>query len=126
MNQEIIVGRRALLEFTIHGLAYAFPTHVGKKVKGIPTSYNVAPLDKQIVSNGRNMVWESTEGEMEGYQVIPLYNNAPKAALKQVEFHKVLALVDSIRLQHSRSYQLAKTYLTDLIKNKNYELIEDA
>lgn len=123
-GDELKVGRRALLEFTLHGIRYAFPTRQGSKVKGIPTSYNVSPLDKEIISNGVNMVWPSSDGQMSGYGVDPLYQNAPKAALNNIELHKILALVDAIRLGQTRPYNLAKTYLTDLIANKNYSLVE--
>jgi hypothetical protein len=96
---------------------------MNKQVKGIPTSYNVHPLNQHIVANGVNMVWASSKGTLWGHEIEPLYSNAPAAAFKNSQIHKILSLVDSIRIQHPNSYNISKSYLEKLIKNRDYNVL---
>ena len=40
--------RRALEDYLIHGVAYAFPAAPGRVARGVPTAYAAPPLSQQI------------------------------------------------------------------------------
>src|ERR1035441_2187572 len=56
---------KALLEFLVHGVKYAFPPEKGHLTRGIPTSYAAPPLNKIITqSEEPPPVWPDPEGNV--------------------------------------------------------------
>lgn len=100
--------RKALEEFLIHGVKYAFPPDRGVLTRGIPTGYAAPPL-KGIISQNNEPppVWCDPEGDTRGYEFSPLYKSAPRASLKDKKLYQLLALVDAIRDGRARERAIA-------------------
>lgn len=100
----------SILEFLIHGLKYVFPAELGSIVRGIPTAHSGAKLSQKIMSD-TEYVWPSEEGTMKGIAVSPLYASVPHAVLKDQKLHRLLALVDTIRIGRTREQSMAQKEL---------------
>ena len=99
---------KALQEFLVHGLKYAFPPDRGILTRGIPTSYAAPPLlGKLIKTDELPPVWPDPEGQVRGYEFSPLYRSAPKAAARDQGLYQLLSLVDAIRDGRARERDLA-------------------
>jgi len=111
-------NRKALLEFLVHGVKYAYPSEFGKIARGIPTAYAAPPLQQLIVQNeAYPPVWFDAEGDIQGYEVLPLYKSVPQAVKLDQALYELLALIDAIRIGRAREKQLAIQELTQrLIK----------
>lgn len=105
-----------LLEFLEHGIKYVFPQQPGAIVRGIATAHSAAPLANEIQS-ADNFVWPYARGQMRGQAIQPLYKSVPKAVLKDVVLHEILALVDAIRVGKVRERHLAISLLKDRLQH---------
>lgn len=103
---------RAIEEFLIHGVRYAFPARRGEVTRGVPTAYAAPPLNKQIVPNGDSPpVWPHPEGKARGVTLEPLYRTVPSAALRDPALYELLALIDALREGRARERKLAEQHL---------------
>jgi hypothetical protein len=104
---------KAVEEFLIHGVKYAFPVQRGEATRGVPTAYAAPPLSRQIVDNGDlPPVWPDPDGEGRGATLEPLHKAAPKAARKDPALHELLALIDALRDGRVRERHLAEKELS--------------
>jgi hypothetical protein len=104
---------KAVEEFLIHGVKYAFPVQRGEITRGVPTAYAAPPLSGQIVDTGElPPVWPDPDGGVRGATLEPLYKGAPKAVRKDPVLHELLALVDALRDGRVRERQLAEKELS--------------
>jgi hypothetical protein len=109
---------RAVEEFLIHGVKYAFPVQRGQTTRGLPTAYAGPPLRDQIADNGDlPPVWPDPDGEVRGATLEPLHKAAPKAARKDPMLHELLALIDALRDGRVRERQLAEKELTARLRS---------
>ncbi|HEY2825747.1 MAG TPA: hypothetical protein VGI83_09400 [Gemmatimonadales bacterium] len=106
------VNRQALLEFLEHGVRYAFPPHLGPEVRGVPTAASAPGLGSKLPS-GPATVWPSAEGRVRGQALTPLYDGAAQAAVADAAFHRVLALVDALRIGQIRERRIAQQLLRE-------------
>lgn len=105
-------NRKALEEFLVHGVKYAFPPDHGPIVRGMKTSYAVSPVADQLVLSGENPpVWPCAEGRDRGPSLSPLYRSVPIAAERDPVLYELLALVDAIRDGRARERALAEGFL---------------
>ncbi len=111
------VNARALEEFLVHGIKYAFPPEKGGMTRGIPTASAAEPLNREMTQEEPIPVWPFEEGDRRGYAFLPLYKRAPQAALKDRELYQLLALVDSLRDGSARQRDLAKRELSARLKS---------
>lgn len=99
---------KAVEEFLIHGLKYAFVPERGELTRGVPTGYAAEPLKSKIVaSNEPPPVWSYAEGQVRGYSFSPLFRSVPQAALADQRLYELLALVDAIRGGKAREREMA-------------------
>lgn len=92
-------GRSALIEFSLHGVRYVFPTKPGAQRRGLPTAYAAAPLKTEILSPpGDIPVWPHPEGTVKGSAIEPLCPQVPEAALRDERLYQMLALLDALRI----------------------------
>ena len=104
---------KAVEEFLIHGVKYAFPVQRGEATRGVPTAYAAPPLSGPIVDNGDlPPVWPDPDGEGRGATLEPLHKAAPKAARKDPALHELLALIDALRDGRVRERHLAEKELS--------------
>jgi hypothetical protein len=110
---------RALQEFLVHGVKYAFPPDRGPLTRGLPTAYAAPPLNSLIVlPDEPPPVWPDPEGKVRGYAFSPLYPSVPKAAAQDPLLYELLALVDAIRDGRARERELAIKELTARLEGK--------
>lgn len=110
---------KALEEFLVHGVKYAFPPDRGPLTRGIPTSYAAPPLKEKIVQPAEPPpVWPDPEGQERGYEFSPLYKSVPKAAGRDSALYELLALVDAIRDGRARERELAVRELIARLERK--------
>lgn len=104
---------KAVEEFLIHGVKYAFPVQRGEATRGMPTAYAASPLSDQIAADGDlPPVWPDAEGEVRGVTLEPLHKYVPKAARKDPVLHELMALLDALRNGRVRERQLAEKELS--------------
>jgi DNA-binding MarR family transcriptional regulator len=103
-------SRRALIEFLVHGVKYAFFPVTGPEAPGVPTAYSGPPLAAEIVSD-RPLVWASARGTIRGDTLVPLYEGAPELADRAPELYEAVTLVDAIRAGRARERKLAAEML---------------
>lgn len=114
--------RSALLEFAVHGVRYAFPATLGPSRRGIPTSFGTLPLSVHINSAaGEAPVWAHPSGKLKGPSVSPICPTAPEAALADLDLHKLLALLDALRIGRARERELAKKLLAEALGSPGAE-----
>lgn len=112
---------RALEEFLIHGVKYAFPPERGELSRGVPTSYAAPPLNGRISpGNDPPPVWPDADGPVRGIALAPLYHTVPEAAKRDPHLYELLALVDAIRDGRARERSIAVKELTKRLRGKNH------
>jgi hypothetical protein len=111
------VNTKALEEFLVHGIRYAFPPQKGGITRGIPTASAAEPLNRKVTQEEPVPVWPFERGSRRGYAFSPLYKRAPQAALKNPRLYELLALVDAVRDGGARARELAKSELSDRLRN---------
>jgi hypothetical protein len=104
---------KAVEEFLIHGVKYAFPVERGEPTRGMPTAYAAPPLSDQIAaSSDLPPVWPDAEGKVRGITFEPLHRAAVEAARRDPAVHELLALIDALRDGRARERQLAEKELS--------------
>ena len=110
---------RAVEEFLLHGVKYAFPAVRGEATRGLPTAYAAAPLREHIADSGDlPPVWPDPEGRVRGVTLEPLHRAAPEAARRDPLLYELLALLDAIRDGRARERQLAERELTARLRRQ--------
>jgi hypothetical protein len=109
--------RKALEEYLLHGVRYAFPAKRGPVTRGIPTSYGAPPLAQYFHAEELPPVWPDAHGSTRGYALEPLFKPIKKAVEQDPKLYELLALVDAIRDGRARERKLAEEKLGSLIAN---------
>ncbi len=108
---------KALLEFLLHGVRYAFAPDRGERTRGIPTAHAAPPLVEAFQASDEPVpVWPYPQGKVRGESFSPLYRSAPEAALEDPALYELLALVDAMRGGQARDRSLAKQALMERIQ----------
>ena len=111
--------KKSLEEFLIHGVKYAFPPDRGDPTRGMPTGYAAPPLVNHFqIGNELPPVWSDPEGNVKGYEFLPLYKSVPKAATVDLKLYELLALVDAIRDGRARERNLAVSEISKRLSSK--------
>ena len=101
------VNTLALREFLIYGLRYCFPIVPGGLVRGIPTGISASPYSDTFVSGEASFVWPFAEGQSRGQAIDPLFPSVPRAVNQDVDFYKLMATIDVLRMGRVRERELA-------------------
>jgi hypothetical protein len=100
--------RPNLLEFVLHGVRYVWPATLGPVKRGVPTAFGAEPLASKLTAPpGEAPVWPHLAGSAKGPTLSPLYRTAPQAALADPALHRLLALLDALRIGRARERMLA-------------------
>jgi len=111
--------KKAIEEFIIHGVKYAFPPDRGDPTRGMPTGYAAPPLVNHFqIGKEPPPVWPDPEGNVKGYEFSPLYKSVPKAATVDLKLYELLALVDAIRDGRAREKNLAVSEMIKRLSSK--------
>ncbi len=109
--------RPSLLEFMVHGVRYVWPVTPGPVKRGVPTAFGTDPLASHLATApGDAPVWAHPTGSAKGPTLSPLYRTAPQAALADPALHRLLALLDALRVGRARERSLAATLLDAELK----------
>jgi len=112
---------KALEEFLVHGVKYAFPAHHGAMTRGLPTSYAAEPLRRHIRAGNEPLpVWPDPSGPVRGLSFEPLYRNVPQAARQDSHLYELLTLVDAIRDGRVRERKLAEKELVTRLRAREH------
>ena len=104
------VNKRALLEFLVSGVPYAFPPELGPETRGVPTAHS-GPVLSEMLDSIERIVWPSPKGKSRGLSLKPLCKGAPALPEKNPRLYEWLTVVDSLRIGRARDRQMAKDYL---------------
>jgi hypothetical protein len=105
---------KALEEFIVHGLKYAFYAERGELTRGVPTAHAAQPLKRLLQPTDEPPpVWPDPNGKTRGYAFEPLYRSVPSIAKRDPELYELLALIDAIRDGRARERELAKRALSE-------------
>lgn len=120
LNRSMIAGlisgdktkvmKMALLEFIQYGIKYVYPQRPQGMTRGVVTAHSADPLVNEITS-AEIYVWPYANGIDRGFSIDPLHVNVPEAVLRDSKLHKLLSLIDAIRLGNVREQKLAIKYL---------------
>ncbi|MCP4602370.1 MAG: hypothetical protein GY847_17955 [Proteobacteria bacterium] len=111
--------RKALEEFLIHGVKYAFAAQIGTVTRGVPTAFAWAGLKDQIQYKTNEIyVWPHPNGSERGIELLPLYRSVPEIALADERLYSALAALDAIRVGRAREQKMAKAALLSIL-NEN-------
>ncbi|ADU61851.1 hypothetical protein Daes_0834 [Pseudodesulfovibrio aespoeensis Aspo-2] len=109
--------RKALEEFLIHGVKYAYAAEIGPMTRGMPTAHSAPVLMKHLaVSDGDVYVWPHPEGVSRGMALSPLFKTVPYMAARDDRLYQALAALDAIRLGRARDVALAESILLQLVR----------
>lgn len=103
---------RALGELILFGIRYVFPAARGPLTDGIPTAYSAQPLSQEIDAIDV-VVWPTRPDAdtVRGFGVAPLYRQAPQLVATSPTTHRLLTLVDAMRLGDPRARDRARSHL---------------
>ncbi|MFB6262463.1 MAG: hypothetical protein ABEL76_02385 [Bradymonadaceae bacterium] len=112
-----LVRRHALREFVSHGIRYAFATHPGELVRGIPTSVS-APVGQRLFSGNEqdvDFVWPHPEGPERGQRIEPLHEAVPELAREHDQFYRFMALLEMVRVGSARERSVASDEIDGML-----------
>lgn len=103
---------RALGDFILSGVRYAFPVARGPLAEGIPTAYSTAPL-AAVVDAVDVVVWPAphAQARVKGFTLTPLYPRAPLLVERSPETYRIVSIVDAFRLGDARIRSMARAEL---------------
>ena len=103
---------RALSEFVLSGVRYAFPAARGPLTDGVPTAYSAPPLAAEVDALDV-VVWPAPAAPtaVRGFSVTPLYAKAHRLVESSPETYRLLALTDALRIGDARVRNLAREAL---------------
>ena len=108
LGHSLRVARRHLAEMLAFGVCYFIPADLGAEAGGIPTSFGVPPLLNSFGERNDAPVWPSALGDRRGPSVVPIYKTVPFAVSQDPELHRLLALIDAVRIGRAREVALAR------------------
>lgn len=108
---------KLLQPFVFYGAAYAYPAVRTDMTIGFPTAHGASPLNEQVMfANEFPPVWPHPEGEVRGPGILPLYPNAPLAAMEDKALYQLLALFDALRIGQAREREMAGRMLEERMR----------
>lgn len=107
---------RALSEFLLAGVRYAFPVQRGPLTEGVPTGYSAPPLAGQFDALDA-LVWPATRHPqaVRGFAITPLYPRAPELLARSPDTYLLLTVVDALRLGEARVRSIARAELERML-----------
>jgi len=114
--QSRATNGRALQEFLLGGVRYAFPVQRGPLVLGVPSAHSAAPLNA-VVDAIDVVVWPAPKlsDAVRGFGLTPLYPRAPLLRERDPETYRALCVVDALRLGDPKLRPYAREALESLL-----------
>jgi DNA-binding transcriptional ArsR family regulator len=105
------VNRLALRDCLEHAVRWIAPAKVGDFELGLPTAHSAGVLAKKLSGDYDPVVIPLPHGPVRGRAVTPIHPLAPRAAAKDPSLHRLLALVDALRIGRARDREVAAAEL---------------
>jgi len=110
--------RKAMEEYLVHGVKYAYPPDLGSMTRGVPTAFASPALKDHISYSPEEIyVWPHPEGNHRGLSLSPLYKSVPNVAMRDEKLYAALGLLDAIRMGRIREQKLAENKLVEMLAN---------
>lgn len=110
------VNKKRFFDFAVNSIGILFPIELRSPTSGIATTLSAGIFDSKyaVQSGGKDYVWPSPLGNDSGVALSPIHKSAPSLALDSSYAYKILAALDSIRLERVREKTIASDYLRSL------------
>jgi hypothetical protein len=105
------INRLALRDFLENGVQWVAPARLGDFELGLPTAHSADAMARNFVGDDDPVVMPLAHGPARGRAVSPLHPLAPKAAAQDERLHRLLAIVDGLRIGRARDRQVASKEL---------------
>ena len=114
---KLNVARRRLFELVSVAVPQVYYAVRGSVELGIPAAMHAEPLKGVFTRDGRPvpLVWACESGSVKGESLLPLYPTAARAVQHDPALHRLLALVDVVRVGDARDRRLATDLLERMI-----------
>ena len=111
------VGRRKFFELVSVAMPQVYYAVRGSVETGVPTAMHAEPLRGVFSKDGRPipLVWPYGLGSVKGESLLPLYPTVPRAVEHDPALHRLLALVDVVRVGDAKDRKLATDLLERMI-----------
>jgi DNA-binding Lrp family transcriptional regulator len=102
------LAARDLLEHAVRWLA---PAKVGDWELGLPTAHSEEHLAARLRGDADPVVLPLAHGPLRGRAIPPVHPQAPAAAARDPRLHRLLAIVDALRIGRAREREIAASEL---------------
>ena len=111
------VGRKKLLDLVSVAVPQVYYAVRGSVETGVPTAMHAEPLKGVFSKDGRPipLVWPSERGTVKGESLMPLYPTVSRAVEHDPGLHRLLALIDVVRVGDAKDRKLATDLLERMI-----------
>ena len=111
--------KKALEEFLVHGVKYAFAAQIGTITRGVPTAFASPGLRAHIQFDSDEIyVWPHSNGSERGIELLPLYKSVPEVSLVDARLYAALSALDGIRVGRARERKMAIAALISILNEK--------
>jgi hypothetical protein len=104
------LATRNLLE---HAARWIAPAKVGDWELGLPTAHSEAYLATKLRGDADPVVLRLAHGPLRGRAISPVHPKAPAAAARDPRLHRLLAIVDALRIGGARERAIAASALRE-------------
>lgn len=101
------VNKLAFRDLLENAIRWVAPAKLGDFELGLPTAQSADVLAEKLVADADPVVMPLPHGPMRGRAVSPLHPLAPKAAARDERLHRLLAIIDALRMGRARDRQVA-------------------
>lgn len=115
---KLTIARRKFFELCTVVVPQVFYAVRGPVESGVPTSIYAKPLEGVFQPDPRRVVpliWPYESGSTKGESLLPIYPTVPRAVQHDEMLHKLLALIDVVRVGEAKERRMAIDLLDKLI-----------
>ena len=114
---KLNVARRKLFELVTVAVPQVYYAIRGSVELGVPAAMHADSLKGVFPPSGRviPLVWPCATGTVKGESLLPLYPTVPRAIQHDLDLHRLLALIDVVRVGDAKDRRLATDLLDRMI-----------
>lgn len=105
------VNKLAARDLFEHAARWIAPAKVGDWELGLPTAHSEPHLASRLHGDADPVVLPLPHGPLRGRAIPPLHPQAPAAAARDPRLHRLLAIVDALRIGGAREREIAASEL---------------
>ena len=105
------VNKLATRDLLEHAARWIAPATAGDWELGLPTAHSAAHLASKFRGDTDPVVIPLAHGPLRGRAIPPLHPQAPAAAARDPRLHRLLAIVDALRIGRAREREIAASEL---------------